>query len=180
MSCFKLNLQWIRNSWDATLKKTEELICSPTAKDDSRFWKYSHWEPTNPLSSRKVFARAFVYLDTWLGEVDLQRDFFSHEDVGISRLAEKGFKNVELSARECRPFSSLFSGRQALIIKNKKKIVDSHFRKTINFSQNLISPCFPKKAFLKEQKREEGVTRKLQYRKGQTHCTWLRWPQWRS
>ena len=49
-----------------------------------------------------------LYLNSRLWQIDLESDFLSHEDIGISRLLEERLQHIELLAGECCPLSSLF------------------------------------------------------------------------
>lgn len=46
-------------------------------------------------------------LDTRFGQVDLEGDFFAHEDVRVACFGEQRLEDVELAARERRPFAAL-------------------------------------------------------------------------
>ena len=48
-----------------------------------------------------------TYLDTRFGQVDLEGDFFAHEDVRVACFGEQRLEDVELAARERRPFAAL-------------------------------------------------------------------------
>ena len=50
------------------------------------------------------------YLNTWLGQVDLQSDLLPHEDVRVARLGEQGLQDVELGASESGALPTLFPG----------------------------------------------------------------------
>lgn len=53
--------------------------------------------------------KILYYLYTWFGETNLERDFFSHEDVRVSRLGKQRLEDVQLRSCEGGPLSTLFS-----------------------------------------------------------------------
>ena len=59
-----------------------------------------------PLSDGRKWM---CYLNSGFGQVDLQSDFFSHENVGVSRFGKQRFQYVQLSTCKCSPFSPLFT-----------------------------------------------------------------------
>ena len=48
------------------------------------------------------------YLNSRLWQIDLESDFLSHEDIGISRLLEERLQHIELLPGEGCPLSPLF------------------------------------------------------------------------
>ena len=50
------------------------------------------------------------YLDTGLGQVDLQSHLLPHEDVRVARLGEQGLQDVQLGAGESGALPTLFPG----------------------------------------------------------------------
>ena len=50
-----------------------------------------------------------AYLDTGLGQVDLQGDFLAHEDVRVPGLGEEALEHVKLGPRERRPLAPLLA-----------------------------------------------------------------------
>lgn len=52
----------------------------------------------------------YMYLNSGLGKVDLQRHLFSHKNVRVTSFGKKRFENVKLWARKCRSFPPLLSG----------------------------------------------------------------------
>ena len=50
------------------------------------------------------------YLNTWLGQVDLQSNLLPHEDVWVARLGEQGLQDVQLGASESGALPTLFPG----------------------------------------------------------------------
>lgn len=61
-------------------------------------------------SYKVIKNRVNTNLYSRLGQVDLERDFFTHENIGISRLAKQRLENVELGPGECGAFASLLAG----------------------------------------------------------------------
>lgn len=65
---------------------------------------------SNSTSSCSRFLSLDIpHLNSRLGQIDLHRHLFSHENVGISRLVKERFEQVELCPRKCRALPSLLS-----------------------------------------------------------------------
>ena len=64
-------------------------------------------EPTKFKRRIYKYTQTSSNLNSRLGEVDFDGDFFSREDVWISGLLEQRFENVELRATERSSFAPL-------------------------------------------------------------------------